>query len=467
MKTSAAVLYAGLSLVLLSLSASCSHAPVNVTTKPASADEMNLLRSLGSKTPAAMHGTASGSSADDVGTASPPVSVATDLPDLFVRSLSAFPAFPRKVESGDSFTLVTKVKNRGTAQTNAESAEQYYLSRNRSYNPKDKLLIGRRIIPILQPNQFSKGSATVSVPPSVPSGWYYVISCADDLKNITEKNELNNCRASESTIRVVQTSAPIAVTLNENLQVLQGTSTDVSFPVDLAGPANYKNLSLNLQDILSTSVTITPGIAAQGLPAPADVSINAYMYIRIGAFAATVCQDGLSYGPYAVTGSTAAPTVDPPSAAAEPSSVNIINAGLFAMCIQIVSDTDASIHVGSMSVDGTECGKPPADMSGTWTGTYTCRNFGWTDDIDQPITLTITQDGNRAQYIDDGGATYDGTVCGNVFTFSRTYPLFYDTERGTFIMNAKGTRGTKTSTWRSIFSPDTNWGNCTDNLQRM
>jgi hypothetical protein len=191
------------------------------------------------------------------------------------------------------------------------------------------------------------------------------------------------------------------------------------------------------------------------------------MYIRIGAFAATVCQDGLRYGPFFITGSSDSPTAEPPSAPAEPSSVNIINSGLFAMCFQVVSDTDAAVHVGDTSVDATSCNKPPANISGTWKGTYTCINHGFPNDIDEPITLTITQDGTRAQYIDDGGAVYDGTVCGNVFRFNRTYPVDFDTERGTFILDADGTHGTKTSTWLSNFSPDTNWGNCTDNLRRL
>jgi hypothetical protein len=190
-----------------------------------------------------------------------------------------------------------------------------------------------------------------------------------------------------------------------------------------------------------------------------------YAYILLGASADTVCQDGLPYGPFLIAGSVSAPTVSPPYVAAEPSSVNIVNAGTFAMCFQIVSGTDASIHVGDSSVDATQCGQPPANISGAWRGTYTCNNHGFPSDINQPITLTITQDGNRAHYVDDGGSTYDGTVCGNVFRFSRTFPTDYEMERGRFVLNMNGS-ATKTSTWVSKSSPDTGWGTCTDHLRR-
>ena len=162
-----------------------------------------------------------------------------------------------------------------------------------------------------------------------------------------------------------------------------------------------------------------------------------YMHIRIGASADTVCQDGLRYGPFFIAGDSSSPTVDPPSTTAEPSSVNIINAGSFAICFQVVSETDALMHIGDTTVDGKQCSQPPADMNGTWTGTYTCINQGSDHDIDQPITLTITQVGNRAQYF-DGSDTYEGTVCGNVFKFNRTSPIDFSTESGTFVLNNNG-----------------------------
>jgi len=454
------MMYVVLLVVMVSLVASCAHGPEPaITSSIASVEERNLLRSRDTRTPA---------SAKDSLSTSPSASGALLLPDLLVKSVSIFPVLPGAVESGSSFTVLTNIRNKGKFQAFSESIVRYYLSADKSYSSEDILLVGSRTVPIIEPKQYSEGITEVSIPASTPSGMYYLISCADDMNNIIEKNERNNCKAAKGKIQVTNTTVPISIPLDYNLQVTQGLSIDVNFPVN-PGPGNYTNISLNLQDILTNSVTIetpapTPGVGANNISADALLTMN--MYIRVGAFPETVCQDGLRYGPFMIAGSSSAPTVNPPSASAAPSSVNIINSGSFAMCIQVVSDTDASIHVGTSSVDATQCNQPPANMSGTWTGTYTCLNHGSPDEIGLPITLTITQDGYRAQYVDDGGNTYEGTVCGRVFKFNRTSPIDFSTESGKFVLNANGS-GTKTSIWTSSSSPDTNWGTCTDNLTRL
>lgn len=441
-------------LFMVFLVASCSRMAVT-TSSIASIEEMNLLRARETKTL---------TSEKNPVIVSPSASGAPLLPDLLVKSVNVFPALPGPIDSGSSFTVLTKVQNKGKIQASSESIEQYYLSADKSYSSEDILLVGSRTVPIIEPKQYSEGSTEVSIPVSTPSGTYYLISCSDDMKNIAEKNEMNNCKASKRKIQVTNDSVPISIPLNYDLQVIQGVTTDVSFPVN-SGPANYTNISLNLQDILTNSVTITPVTAPNGITAAALTNMN--MYILIGASASTVCQDGLRYGPFLITGDSSSPTVNPPSASAESSSVNIIDSGSFAMCIQVVSDIDASIHVGSALVNAKQCNQLTADISGTWSGTYTCINQGSPNDVDQPITLTITQDGNRAQYIDDAGDTYEGTVCGSVFKFNLTSPdINFYTESGTFVLNGNGS-ATKTSTWRSVSNPNTHWGTCTDNLNRL
>jgi hypothetical protein len=459
MKEFRKVRHIGLLIFVVSLLSGGGCQQPAMTRSIASMEEMNLLRARDTKTLA---------SAKDPVLVSPSASGAPLLPDLLVKSISVTPALSGPIESGSSFTVLTKIQNKGKIQADSESIEQYYLSADKVYSGGDILLVGSRTVPIIDPKQYSEGSTEVSIPASTPSGQYYVISCADDTKDIAEKNEMNNCKAAKRKIQVTNANVPILIPINYDLQVTQGVSTDVSFPVN-PGPGSYTNISLNLQDILTNSVTIqtpapTPGVAANNISAAALLTMN--MYIRIGASASTVCQDGLRYGPFLIAGDSSAPTANPPSATAEPSSVNIIDSGSFAMCIQVVSDTDASIHVGDTTADATQCNQPPENLSGTWTGTYTCLNQGSPDEIDLPITLTITQDGYRAQYIDDGGDAYEGTVCGSVFKFNRTSPLDFSTESGKFVLNTDGS-GTKTSTWRSVSSPNTNWGTCTDNLHRL
>ena len=139
--------------------------------------------------------------------------------------------------------------------------------------------------------------------------------------------------------------------------------------------------------------------------------------------------------------------VSPSTVSAAPSSVSIINTGALAICMQIYSPIDATVDVSDVSINVTPCNQAPANIYGTWEGKYTCINYGSNDDINQSITLTINKltDG-KTQYVDDGGDTYEGTVCGNVFKFNRINPVINDTESGTFVLNNNGT-GTKNSTW--------------------
>jgi len=57
------------------------------------------------------------------------------------------------------------------------------------------LLAGSRAVPNLAPGAQSGGSVSVTVPATMPIGTYYVFDCADDLAEVTESNETNNCRA--------------------------------------------------------------------------------------------------------------------------------------------------------------------------------------------------------------------------------------------------------------------------------
>ncbi|MBI5098613.1 MAG: hypothetical protein HZB30_05185 [Nitrospirae bacterium] len=453
-------------LYFLSLALTCAKPPEQISYITSS-KTTNLSQSRGFNPLPLIQGDTSGTSVKDFLNTS-----AASQPDLIVKSISGFPALPASIESGSSFTVITKIKNKGKGQAYFYSIVQYYLSANNSYSSEDILLIGSRTVPIMQSKKTSIGSTKLTIPSATPPGKYYLISCADDKKNIIENNENNNCKASKTTVQVINNSVQVPLPLNYNFQVTQGLPYESSFSVSLsAGPANYNNISLNLQDILSNSVTITPGPPVSSMmkllnmfisSAEAQSAVNMSMFVRIGAFASTVCQEGLLYGPYAITGSSSSPAINPPTASAEPSTINIINSGSFAMCIQIYSQTDAAIDVGTPSIDVTQCNQPPADISGTWKGTYTCINHGYHNDVDQPITLTITQIGNRAQYIDDGGDKYEGTVCGDVFKFNRNDPD--ETESGTFVLSKNG-KGTKTSTWTANY-PSTNWGNCTDHLHR-
>ena len=122
---------------------------------------------------------------------------------------------------------------------------------------------------------------------------------------------------------------------------------------------------------------------------------------------------------------------------------------------------DATVDLDSVSFDLDECTTPPADISGSWQGTYFC-----TGNCPESgnISLTITQnssDMTRASYT-DGSADYEGHVCGNKFSYTGGVSGNYD-ESGTFVLESPGS-ASKTSTFRDISGFCT--GTCTDVLTK-
>ena len=151
MKTFKSIFIVLVFLILLSLVASC--AKPEVTSSIISSEAMNLLQS---KSLSLIQGDASGTSATDLLNLS-----AASQPDLVVKSISGFPALPASIESGSSFNIITKVKNKEENLAYNESFLRYYLSANKSYSSEDIQLMGRRIVPIVRSKKTSTGSTPV------------------------------------------------------------------------------------------------------------------------------------------------------------------------------------------------------------------------------------------------------------------------------------------------------------------
>ena len=103
----------------------------------------------------------------------------------------------------------------------------------------------------------------------------------------------------------------------------------------------------------------------------------------------------------------------------------------------------------------------PADIADTWTGSFSCSD-SCCDGFDGEVILTITLNGESASHSDDGGASFTGTVCGNVYTFEGGGEGF--TEGGRFVLNADGT-ASKQSTFTGLSEPFCT-GLCMDELTR-
>ena len=110
---------------------------------------------------------------------------------------------PTLARPGTSFSATDTVRNQGAAAAGA-SATRYYLSADKQKTAGDVLLGGSRSVASLAAGQASSGSATVTIPSSMPLGTYYLLACADELNAVAETNETNNCLASAATVNVTR-----------------------------------------------------------------------------------------------------------------------------------------------------------------------------------------------------------------------------------------------------------------------
>lgn len=95
---------------------------------------------------------------------------------------------------------------------------------------------------------------------------------------------------------------------------------------------------------------------------------------------------------------------------------------------------DAYVTVPEVVVDFQPCAPPASNIVGNWSGTYQCDNFGTPDD-GGTVSLNITQNADGSyHYVDEGGAGYDGHICGNKFKFKGGKTGLY-TESGTLVVN--------------------------------
>ena len=190
--------------------------------------------------------------------------------------------------------------------------------------------------------------------------------------------------------------------------------------------------------------------------------IGATATLRVGSDPATVCEAGVLYGPFEVSHGTTL-VVSPETVVADETALQIINSGSMVICLTIVPNIDALLSVDAVAMDITEgrCDSP-ANFAGTWTGTYECGNsclgpFGGN------IQLTVSQTGTEASYTDQGGDTFTGVVCGDMFRFEYVGEGFF--ERGTLTLDGPNA-ATKRSTWRES-SPPYCGGDCVDYLTRQ
>jgi hypothetical protein len=267
----------------------------------------------------------------------------------------------------------------------------------------------------------------------------------------------------------------------KNVPLLTGVPTEIKFTYTIPGDITARgdffidmNRTLDTIRLSSSPVASNAGrfetlrflayaLVKEAFAATSTAQITAYISY---AGDPNVCSSPYRFGPYSISGMIdSALSSDTTSVTPTQPSIDISNAGSFEVCVVTIPPIDAFLTVSGVVVDFEPCAEPTATIVGDWSGTYQCTNFGVGDDPPGSlVSLTVTRnDDGSYQYIDEGGAIYNGHLCGNRYKFNGGLTDAY-TESGTMIVD--GNSATKTSNWLSV-SDNTIGGSCSDVLQKL
>ena len=286
--------------------------------------------------------------------------------------------------------------------------------------------------------------------------------------------------SSGTTSGVTTSTAPLDASL-KNVVLASGKPTEIKFTFTVPGDISAKgDAAVNVTESLK-NITLSSSPVTENSNRFETLRLIAYALVK-DAFAATesaqvtayvsyagdpdVCSSSYSFGPYSITGMIGE-TLSSDTSSIELTGpvVDVVNAGSFEICVVTVPPIDAYLTVTDVAVDFEPCAEPTVDVVGDWSGTYSCENFGEgvPDEVDEPITLTISKNTDGSYHYEDELAAYDGHLCGDKFKFSGGATDYY-TESGTFVFTSS-TSSTKTSVWNSV-EPGVSGGTCIDTLEK-
>jgi hypothetical protein len=189
------------------------------------------------------------------------------VPDLAVTSVSDPTAV---VEIGGSFDVDDTQRNLGTWVA-AASTTRFYLSADAVRGGADKRLAGQRAVPALAAGASSTGRTRVTVKAAVPPGRYRLLGCADDLRDVAESSEKNNCLASAGAVQVIAADLVVTAVSNPPASAALGTSFSVTDTVRnqgdaAAGPSTTRyylstDTARDASDARFTGERLVPGLA--------------------------------------------------------------------------------------------------------------------------------------------------------------------------------------------------------------
>jgi hypothetical protein len=126
--------------------------------------------------------------------------------DLVVASVGRAPATLRP---NQELKVAAAVRNRGRRKA-GRSAVRFYLSPDARRDARDVRVDGLLALKGLKPRKSARGTARQKAPGSLADGTYRLLACADDLGEVRERDERNNCRAAAGDVRVGDGSSPIS-----------------------------------------------------------------------------------------------------------------------------------------------------------------------------------------------------------------------------------------------------------------
>ncbi|HUE86487.1 MAG TPA: CARDB domain-containing protein [Vicinamibacterales bacterium] len=202
--------------------------------------------------------------------------------DLRVTALT----LPAMAGPGDAITVGDTTANQGSGPIGATTT-MYYFSTNLWFDSSD-VVLGGRSVPALPAGVSHTGSATVTVPPDLSAGTYYIIARADGSNAEAETVETNNDYARSfqvgGDLRVTAFSAPAKAGASAAIDVSDTTVNQGAATVPPTVTRFYLsvNAALDAADRLLGGrpvPSLAPGASSSGsatVTIPADVGAGAY-----------------------------------------------------------------------------------------------------------------------------------------------------------------------------------------------
>ena len=232
--------------------------------------------------------------------ASPGAIVTVARPDLVETAATMNPPAPIRAP-GTTFSVTDTVRNLGPVAS-APSTTRYYLSLDPVKGAGDALLVGSRAVPGLAAGAVHSGTATVTIPATMPLNSYFLLACADDLVRVTESEESNNCVASPTAAvtvtrpDLVETAVSAPPATKQRGTTFTVTDTAQNIGAVASGPsATRYYLSLDAVksagDTLLTGSRTVPALAA-GASHTGTVTLTIPTATLLNTYFVLACADG-------------------------------------------------------------------------------------------------------------------------------------------------------------------------------